>query len=78
MILLTGGAGFVGLNVAEQLLARGEEVALFDLSPPPRGIKADFEQGDVTDRDVILALIRVQAQRLIKLPLIGKTRGAVG
>ena len=25
MILLSGGAGFVGLNVAEQLLARGDE-----------------------------------------------------
>lgn len=35
MILLTGGAGFVGLNVAEQLLDRGEEIVLFDLKPPP-------------------------------------------
>ena len=35
MILLTGGTGFVGLNVAEQLAARGEKVVLFDLSPPP-------------------------------------------
>jgi dTDP-D-glucose 4,6-dehydratase len=44
MILLTGGAGFVGLNVAEQLLARGEEVVSFDLS---------IENGDVTDRDAL-------------------------
>jgi nucleoside-diphosphate-sugar epimerase len=50
MILLTGGAGFVGLNVAEQLLARGDEVLIFDLRPPPAFFsKALFVQGDVTD-----------------------------
>jgi nucleoside-diphosphate-sugar epimerase len=50
MILLTGGAGFVGLNVAEQLLARGEEVLIFDLRPPPAFFsKALFAQGDITD-----------------------------
>lgn len=50
MILLTGGAGFVGLNVAEQLLARGEEVVIFDLrAPPPFFSKARFVQGDVSD-----------------------------
>ncbi len=35
MILVTGGAGFVGLNVAEQLLARGDGVLIYDRSPPP-------------------------------------------
>ena len=35
MILLTGGAGFVGLNVAEQLLGSGDEVLIFDLRAPP-------------------------------------------
>ena len=51
MILLTGGSGFVGLNVAEQLLARGEELVIFDLrAPPPFFSKALFVQGDVTDR----------------------------
>jgi nucleoside-diphosphate-sugar epimerase len=50
MILLTGGAGFVGLNVAEQLLRRGEEVLIFDLRPPPPFFsKAVFVQGDVSD-----------------------------
>lgn len=34
-VLVTGGAGFVGLNVAELLLARGEHVVLADVSPPP-------------------------------------------
>lgn len=33
--LITGGSGFVGLNVAEHLLARGEQVVSFDRAPPP-------------------------------------------
>jgi nucleoside-diphosphate-sugar epimerase len=53
MILLTGGSGFMGLNVAEQLLARGDEVLIYDLSPPPGGLRGNFrfEAGDVTDRE---------------------------
>jgi dTDP-glucose 4,6-dehydratase len=34
-ILITGGAGFVGLNVAENLLARGVDVILFGPGAPP-------------------------------------------
>lgn len=33
--LIFGGAGFVGLNIAEALRARGDEAVLFDRSPPP-------------------------------------------
>jgi nucleoside-diphosphate-sugar epimerase len=62
MILLTGGAGFVGLNVAEQLLARGEAVLIFDLRPPPAAFsKAAFVQGDVTDRAALERLFRRNA-----------------
>ena len=52
MILLSGGAGFVGLNVAEQLAARGDKVVLYDLAPPPPEFKwrVAFEKGDVTNR----------------------------
>jgi nucleoside-diphosphate-sugar epimerase len=54
MILLTGGAGFVGLNVAEQLLARGDEVLILDLRPPPGFFsKARYVQGDVTDQGLL-------------------------
>lgn len=34
-VLVTGGGGFVGLNLVEALLARGEEVILFDNGPLP-------------------------------------------
>jgi nucleoside-diphosphate-sugar epimerase len=55
MILVTGGAGFIGLNVAEQLLECGEAVLLFDLKPPPAGFSytVAFVQGDVTDREQV-------------------------
>jgi nucleoside-diphosphate-sugar epimerase len=76
MILLTGGAGFVGLNVAEQLLARGDEVLIFDLRPPPAAFsKALFVQGDVTDRAAVEALFRENAiERVIHMSAI--TAGA--
>ena len=45
MILVTGGAGFVGLNVVEQLRARGEEVRVADLDPP--AIDVPFVRADV-------------------------------
>ena len=72
MILLTGGAGFVGLNVAEQLLARDEEVAIFDLRPPPADFsKALFIQGDVTDRAVLhLVFSRQKIEQVIHLSAI--------
>src|SRR5207249_1600968 len=54
MILLTGGAGFVGLNVAEELLKRDDEVLIFDLRlPPPEFAEAIFVQGDVTNRSAL-------------------------
>lgn len=34
-ILITGGSGFVGLALAERLLAAGEHVVLFDRATPP-------------------------------------------
>ncbi len=34
-VLVIGGSGFVGLNIVEHLLSKGETVTLFDLEPPP-------------------------------------------
>ncbi len=57
-VLIFGGAGFVGLNIAAALLARGHKVTLFDRSELPRAAQRDFArhgdaltvvQGDVTD-----------------------------
>jgi nucleoside-diphosphate-sugar epimerase len=58
-VLITGGAGFVGLNVAEQLLARGEDVVLFGPSPPPAAALAMLGQSGgslrVAEGDVSVA-----------------------
>jgi UDP-glucose 4-epimerase len=60
--LVFGGVGFVGLNIAERLLAEGEAVVLFDRSPLPDAATAAFAalpgslnvvQGDVSDVDAI-------------------------
>jgi nucleoside-diphosphate-sugar epimerase len=45
-VLITGGAGFVGLNLAEALLERDEPVVLFDLrEPPPEFVASAGSQG---------------------------------
>lgn len=64
-ILITGGAGFVGLNLAESLLAGGHDVVLFDRREPPaqfmRSIGSAAERvraevGDVCHADDIYRL----------------------
>ena len=41
-ILVFGGAGFVGLNIAAALLARGHAVTLFDRAGLPPDARKDF------------------------------------
>ena len=33
-VLVTGGNGFIGSNIARQLLDAGEDVVVFDIRPP--------------------------------------------
>ena len=65
-VLIFGGAGFVGLNIAAALLARGHKVTAFDRSELPPAAQQEFarygdalavEQGDVTDRPAIERVI---------------------
>ena len=62
--LITGGAGFIGSHLAEKLVARGDQVVIFDnLSTGSAnnlsGIKEmiNFEDGDILDRVVIDKLV---------------------
>jgi nucleoside-diphosphate-sugar epimerase len=55
--LVTGGAGFIGSHITEALLARGEDVRVFDnmlggreINLAALGGKAEFIQGDLRDR----------------------------
>jgi len=61
-ILIFGGTGFVGLNIAEALLERGHAVVLFDRAGLPPAAQRAFAryadrlkvfQGDVTDRQAV-------------------------
>ncbi len=66
-ILIFGGAGFVGLNIAEASLRAGHDVVAFDRSPVPdaaarafAGLPGRFEQrvGDVTDEAAVAAAVQ--------------------
>ncbi len=61
--MVTGATGFVGLNVVEQLLSRGETVVAFSARPFPQKILTAFRalpgtlvayEGDVRDRNLVL------------------------
>jgi nucleoside-diphosphate-sugar epimerase len=69
-VLISGGTGFVGLNLAEALLARGEHVVLLALDAPPPAALRRFAalpgrlttaQADVRDADAFAALLKQHA-----------------
>ena len=62
--LITGGAGFIGSHLAEKLIARGDQVVIFDnLSTGSAnnlsGIKDQikFEEGNILDKSIIDKLV---------------------
>jgi len=65
-ILIFGGTGFVGINIASALLARGHAVTLFDRGALPRAAVEVFAsfgdalsviEGDITDSRAVVATI---------------------
>src|SRR5258708_665995 len=73
-VLIFGGTGFVGLNIAAALLARGHAVTLFDRAGMPPAAEKDFAryadrltaiQGDVTDRQAVEAAIAAGCEAII-------------
>jgi UDP-glucose 4-epimerase len=66
-VVVVGGAGFVGLNVCEGLLAAGHDVVAFDRNPVPDAARDEFAdwpgafqavQGDVTDADALATAVK--------------------
>ena len=61
-VTIIGGAGFVGLNIAQHLLDRGDAVTLFDRAELPAAAHKAFARhekrlrvllGDVTNRAAV-------------------------
>ncbi len=53
--LITGGAGFLGINMARYLLARGHDVVSLDLAPfdYPERDRVSIHTGDIRDRSAV-------------------------
>lgn len=74
-VLITGASGFVGLNLCEHLLARGEKVVAFSMAPMPAPALRDFAalpgvlrvvEGDVSvPSEVETAFREAGAERVI-------------
>jgi UDP-glucose 4-epimerase len=73
-ILVFGGNGFVGLNIAAALLARGHAVTLFDRVGLPPAAEKDFARypdrltavrGDITDRQAVEGMIAAGYEAII-------------
>lgn len=63
--LVTGGAGFIGSHIAQELIERGESVRIFDNLVTGKktnlaGLKeyADFVQGDIRDFDAVKRAVK--------------------
>lgn len=67
--LVTGGGGFIGSRIVEQLAARGERVFVLDKSNPPAHLAAisdiSWTRGDVGDARTVFALVERERPRFI-------------
>ena len=75
--LITGGAGFLGINLARFLLARGHDVSSLDIAPfdYPERDRVDIHTGDIRDGDAVARAVEganVVVHTAAALPLYKK------
>ena len=60
LVLITGGSGFLGINLCRSLLSRGYSVRTLDIAPfdYPERIGVDAIQGDIRDRAEVARAMR--------------------
>ena len=65
-ILVTGGAGYIGRWLANELVDAGHEVVALDTQPPPEGMpprlpsSATWVKGDVTDKQSVAEAVKLK------------------
>ena len=61
-VLITGGSGFIGLELAKNLVAEGDRIVIFDVKPPQPlfdgGGAVSYVKGDITNFSQVLNAVR--------------------
>jgi UDP-glucose 4-epimerase len=57
-VLVTGGSGFIGSHVVDELLARNHEVTIYDVDAPRYGQDCAFLRGDTRDLDRMAVAVK--------------------
>jgi len=57
-IVVTGGSGFIGSHVVDELIKAGHEVKIYDVDAPRYGQPCEFIRGDVRDVDRLSYIVK--------------------
>ena len=64
-VLVTGGAGFIGSWLSQELLRLGARVSILDIKEKPPKSEADYIQGDVRDQALVKSILQEKNIRTI-------------